>query len=1004
MAENILIKITAQSELAEANNELQNLADRERDIQMEMRKQQAEYGKQVANIQATVKGREAQIAALDKLRNAQTKQQAGLETELKKTKATLADFTEKMGAINDAVADGAVKTPRLKAQLAALKEELARLEIDGDNTSKTFINLSVKAGQLQDQIGDTRQTITILSSDTRRLDLAMGMGQGLGGAFNVATSAAALLGGESEQLTKAFMKVQAIQAILNGVNEVALMLNKNSVVMVNLQTFASESNTLAKVKNYTATTLQAIATKLQTGSESESVIVKGLSTAAQWALNAAVYAFPAVLILAAITAIAAGLYLYSSGAAAAAKEQEEFNKQVALFGENLDANKANQAAELELLKAQGAKKKTIREKELDDLQKNANDTDRVLALARERYLKQMQEGNSDEAKKTKEQLDTLLKLRDDAQKAKRDTENRYVIEDAAAQVAAINAAKVARIATMKDGRAKELAELQAGYAEKFKAITGNSEEEMALRTALIKQQIKEEGDINKRWRNKDIQDTVTQNAIKANILLEADKGNVALKESAARANAAVEIASVRASEDRASLKAAKIEQIETKLAADLKLLEYEKTNNLAALTALRDRNALQALTNAGEKESERRDELSAKILEDQAVIDIAAVKQSVASAESKAEQIRGIELKLAGDKKAIEDSALTRLMNATKDSNSRYLANERMTANMILANEGSTGQEKQAARQRLRLLETMGLNDAEDDIRQRYAEGLVDKQAFETAMFDIGQQRRQRELDDIKMKAEAEKAVREKLFEIGSTIVTSLFEAKRTSLDQEKSDLDKFYTTDANAAKENHNLKLISQKEMDKKQFDLKLRQAKLDKEQALFNIAISTAQAVMASLAAVPLPLGLPLMLANIALGAVQAGAVLAKPLPKYARGRKGGRGEWATVGEKGPETMWVPEGASIVPAHRKLDPATFAEFGIPNPYPHIDRWITDQATPGERIDYDRLGRSVAENIHIPEYKPSQVNLHVSDRGVRVQEGRTTTDILNKKYTGSWN
>jgi len=575
MAENILIKITAQSELEQANNELQQLADRERDIQMEMRKQQAEYGKQVANIQATVKGREAQIAALDKLRNAQTKQQAGLETELKKTKATLADFTEKMGAVNDAVADGAVKTPRLKAQLAALKEELSRLEIEGDNTSKTFI----------------------------------------------------------------------------------------------------------------------------------------------------------------------------------------------------------------------------------DLQKNANDTDRVLALARERYLKQMQEGNADEAKKTKEQIDTLLKLRDDAQKAKRDTENRYVIEDAAAQVSALNAAKVARIATMKDGRAKELAELRAGYAEKFKAITGNSEEEMALRTALIKQQMKEEGDINKRWRNKDIQDTVTQNAIKVNILLEADKGNVALKENAARANAAVEIASVRASEDRATLKAAKIKQIETKLAADLKLLEYEKTNSLAALTIQRDRNALQALTNSGEKESERRDELSAKILEDQARIDIAAVRQSVASAESKAEQIRGIELKLAGDKKAIEDSALVRLMNAAKDSNSRYLANERMTANMILASEESTGQQKQAARQRLRLLETMGLNDAEDDIQQRYAEGLVDKQAFEAAMFDIGQQRRQRELDDIKMKAEAEKAVREKLFEIGSTIVTSLFEAKRTSLDQEKSDLEQFYTTDANAVR-----------------------------------------------------------------------------------------------------------------------------------------------------------------------------------------------------------
>ena len=69
-----------------------------------------------------------------------------------------------------------------------VKEELARMEQAGDGSSKAFINLSVRAGQLQDQMGDTRQRIQILSSDTRGLDTAMGLGRGLAGGFSAATS------------------------------------------------------------------------------------------------------------------------------------------------------------------------------------------------------------------------------------------------------------------------------------------------------------------------------------------------------------------------------------------------------------------------------------------------------------------------------------------------------------------------------------------------------------------------------------------------------------------------------------------------------------------------------------------------------------------------------------------------------------------------------------------------------------------------------------------------
>ena len=56
MSDNIIIRLTAESELENATAE-PTLQDREKDLRMEMLKSQAEYQKQNANIQATVKGR-----------------------------------------------------------------------------------------------------------------------------------------------------------------------------------------------------------------------------------------------------------------------------------------------------------------------------------------------------------------------------------------------------------------------------------------------------------------------------------------------------------------------------------------------------------------------------------------------------------------------------------------------------------------------------------------------------------------------------------------------------------------------------------------------------------------------------------------------------------------------------------------------------------------------------------------------------------------------------------
>lgn len=61
------------------------------------------------------------------------------------------------------------------------------------------------------------------------------------------------------------------------------------------------------------------------------------------------------------------------------------------------------------------------------------------------------------------------------------------------------------------------------------------------------------------------------------------------------------------------------------------------------------------------------------------------------------------------------------------------------------------------------------------------------------------------------------------------------------------------------------------------------------------------TAQAIMGSMASYLLTGGMPFTLLAAIAGALQTAAVLATPIPKYKTGRKGGKEEFAIVGDGG-------------------------------------------------------------------------------------------------------
>jgi len=130
-------------------------------------------------------------------------------------------------------------------ELKKTQKALVEMALAGKQGTKEFREMETRAGQLRDTIGDVRQRVNALASDTPKLDLLTGAAQGIAGGFAAAQGAAALFAGENEEVQQAILKTQGAMALLNGVQQVANTLNKNSAVMVQLNAASTRAYSLA---------------------------------------------------------------------------------------------------------------------------------------------------------------------------------------------------------------------------------------------------------------------------------------------------------------------------------------------------------------------------------------------------------------------------------------------------------------------------------------------------------------------------------------------------------------------------------------------------------------------------------------------------------------------------------------------------------------------------------------------------------------------------------------
>lgn len=943
---NIIIRIQGESDLSAAQSQIRELTARNKELEAQMKAvSKAEQEDAESIRQLGLQGSQLS-AALRKNTEHYKEERKELQKSVDANKQNIITLQKSVSQYN--LLSGA--TGKTRQQLMEMREAMIKMAESGDTTSATFIAMADKAAELNDTIGDAQQIITLLASDTKNLDAAMQVGGGLVGAFNAATSAMALLGGESEELQEAFLKVQAAMAVLNGLQQVMAVADKRSAANVVLRTALLKLLNREKIKEASTQVAATAAGTAHAGAMTADAVATTAATAATGGFTAALLANPVMLIVAAVAALVAGLAFLVSSIRKSKEEQRDFNGVMERTKSLIEDTKNQSDYAARLAEAEGKNWKTVAKIQENGLMQQRN----AAVRAYNEMVRKKQAANgriSDEEQALLDEMREMWQQFDkDIQAHRQDVHVREVAEItqqneekrkawAAAAQRRREEIKQAQedlnqvtVELMEEGAKKEIAQINLNFDKKIANIKGNSKTEIALRKKLEEQRSKE------------------------------------------------------------------IKAVKKKLAEQERAQEYELSNKQLETDL--------ALANALEKDfAEDAFDIKKKALEKRAQLQKLKAQEEIKDATLLGETLLQIDAELTTQLQDLQDNHNKSIIEKNAARRENELAQAENTALAILNNEESTNEQIAQAREVLNNHESNMCALRLQKLEEEKEAKLITEEQYQAEKLAIQRDALERERQLMEMSKEQVMQLTQEILSFAGDLASEIFGAVSDHINQQLEDIDNMYTTDAEEAKENANKKYISEKELEDKKIALKRKQAAIDKASAIFSIGLNTAMGIMSiwadPTAVWPMKVALTAMVA--ALGATQLAIAAAKPLPQYAKGRKGGKGEYALVGEKGPEVMYIPAGASIVPNSLIYSPDKWDRFGVPTmtipPMPQVESF-SELAWRGMPFDYDRFGKTMRNNM--PEQKMIHINIDRS--GVTVQSGNDTHTYMNTKYTGTWN
>ena len=256
--------------------------------------------------------------------------------------AVLKSLQKEYDLLNKLVNSQEVGFANATQEIRANQRALLEMEQAGLRGTDAFNKLAEATGKLQDDIADLKARTKTLGSDTFAFDSMIQGAQTLAGVYGAAQGAAALFGEENEDLQKTFVKLQAIMTIIQGLQSVQNGIQKESAFILGvmslkekalaavqtIRNFIIKGTIASTVQSTAATEANIVATETQTVATEATTVATVGATAAMKALRFAMVAtgFGAAIVL--IAAIAYKMSEMANETNNAASKMEDLDKQI----------------------------------------------------------------------------------------------------------------------------------------------------------------------------------------------------------------------------------------------------------------------------------------------------------------------------------------------------------------------------------------------------------------------------------------------------------------------------------------------------------------------------------------------------------------------------------------------------------------------------------------------------------------------------------------------------
>ena len=420
--------------------------------------------------------------------------------EVSSTSKQMSSLEKQMSDINTKVESGTLDV----RQLTMVIKEYQTVALNAGANSPIGQEAVKKAGELRDKLGDLNTQINHVANDGKNMQTALQVGQGISAGYAVAQGAMALFGSESKDLQKTLVKLQAAQAVLNGLEQIRIVLNKDSLVM---------------------TKTRFVWDKIKIASEYAYTTAIGTSTGALKLARLAMLALPIVAIIAGIMAIAGAMGAFGNATEEATEKQKKFDEQqrkskafgAKMLQEDYEKTKDAQQKKMDLDKARGMSDDELYKKEQDNLQlrlnmlkfatdKNKEQVAEMRAIKQQILVNEAQhltdlrdkeEQNAEERAKNKDKRDAKI-LADAKLQADKRLELARTIEDL--MIANIQDSDLRQLEELRVRHERERQELVAKFgndAVLIKELTEKQSNELSvLNTELLTQRTEKEKEDN----------------------------------------------------------------------------------------------------------------------------------------------------------------------------------------------------------------------------------------------------------------------------------------------------------------------------------------------------------------------------------------------------------------------------------------------------------------------------------------------------------------------------